>query len=138
MKILDVVCSKGRTGFYFDDQRAIKLGAKADGSAYIGSPVTPGFTAVRQAVLFDFSKLLQQTEFIWEDIISCIGKNSSCVVCKRKRRKPTPGEMSCLTTLCLVVLDCLEPKVEGLYQLKILTLSIDCINLKTSSAKCLN
>jgi len=49
MKIIDLICSKARTGFYFDDQRAIKLGAKADGSAYIGSPVTPGFTAVRQA-----------------------------------------------------------------------------------------
>ena len=27
MKIIDVVCSAGRTGFYFDDQRAIKGGA---------------------------------------------------------------------------------------------------------------
>ncbi len=49
MKIIDVICAKARTGFYFDDQRAIKLGAKSDGSAYIGTPVTPGFTAVRQA-----------------------------------------------------------------------------------------
>ena len=49
MKIIDVICAKARTGFYFDDQRAIKKGAKADGSAYIGAPVTPGFTAVRQA-----------------------------------------------------------------------------------------
>ena len=49
MKIIDVICAKARTGFYFDDQRAIKMGAKSDGSAYIGTPVTPGFTAVRQA-----------------------------------------------------------------------------------------
>lgn len=49
MKIIDVICAPGRTGFYFDDQRAIKQGAKADGSAYLGDPVTPGFTAVRQA-----------------------------------------------------------------------------------------
>ena len=49
MKIVDLICAKGRTGFFFDDQRAIKKGAKADGSAYIGDPVTPGFTAVRQA-----------------------------------------------------------------------------------------
>ena len=49
MKIAKVLCSKGRTGFYFDDQKAIKAGAKADGSAYIGAPMTPGFTAVRQA-----------------------------------------------------------------------------------------
>lgn len=49
MKIVKVICSGGRTGFFFDDQRAIKGGAKSDGSAYIGEPVTEGFTAVRQA-----------------------------------------------------------------------------------------
>lgn len=49
MKIDKVICSGGRTGFFFDDQRAIKKGAKADGSAYIGEPVTEGFKAVRQA-----------------------------------------------------------------------------------------
>lgn len=49
MKIIDVTCSAGRTGFYFDDQRAIKAGAKSDGSAYVGEPKTAGFTAVRQA-----------------------------------------------------------------------------------------
>jgi len=49
MKILDIVCSPGRTGFYFDDQRAIKQGAGHDGVFYIGSPVTDGFRAVRQA-----------------------------------------------------------------------------------------
>ena len=49
MKIVDVVCSAGRTGFYFDDQRAIKQGAGHDGMFYVGSSVTEGFTAVRQA-----------------------------------------------------------------------------------------
>ena len=49
MKISKVICAKGRTGFFFDDQRAIKGGAKSDGSAYVGEPVTAGFTAVRQA-----------------------------------------------------------------------------------------
>ncbi len=49
MKIIDVVCSAGRTGFYFDDQRAIKQGAGHDGVFYTGNPVTEGFTAVRQA-----------------------------------------------------------------------------------------
>ena len=49
MKIIDVVCSAGRTGFYFDDQRAIKQGAEHDGVFYVGTPVTEGFTAVRQA-----------------------------------------------------------------------------------------
>lgn len=49
MKIIDVVCSAGRTGFYFDDQRAIKQGAEHDGVFYVGNPVTEGFSSVRQA-----------------------------------------------------------------------------------------
>ncbi|MDR0759435.1 MAG: methylaspartate ammonia-lyase [Treponema sp.] len=49
MKITRVVCAPGRTGFFFDDQRAIKKGAKMDGASYEGEPVTPGFSAVRQA-----------------------------------------------------------------------------------------
>lgn len=49
MKIIDVVCSKGRTGFFFDDQRAIKKGAVSDGAAYIGDTCTAGFSAIRQA-----------------------------------------------------------------------------------------
>ena len=49
MKIADVVCSAGRTGFYFDDQRAIKKGAVHDGMFYSGETVTEGFTSVRQA-----------------------------------------------------------------------------------------
>ncbi|WP_035292445.1 methylaspartate ammonia-lyase [Clostridium sp. KNHs214] len=49
MKIIDVICSEGKTGFYFDDQRAIKKGAKHDGFTYVGEPVTEGFKSVRQA-----------------------------------------------------------------------------------------
>lgn len=49
MKIVDLVCSAGRTGFFFDDQKAIKTNARADGNAYVGEPMTPGFTQVRQA-----------------------------------------------------------------------------------------
>lgn len=48
MKIVDVVASPGLTGFYFDDQMAIKKGAGHDGLFYEGEPVTPGFTAIRQ------------------------------------------------------------------------------------------
>lgn len=49
MKIEKVVCSKGKTGFYFDDQKAIKNNAVSDGAAFKGKPVTEGFTAIRQA-----------------------------------------------------------------------------------------
>ena len=49
MKIIDVVCSAGKTGFYFDDQRAIKAGAGHDGMFYLGDTVTPGFETIRQS-----------------------------------------------------------------------------------------
>ncbi|MDD7761309.1 MAG: methylaspartate ammonia-lyase [Ezakiella sp.] len=47
MKIIDVVASAGRTGFYFDDQKAIKNGAGHDGMFYVGEPVTEGFAKIR-------------------------------------------------------------------------------------------
>jgi len=48
MKIKNVLLSKSYTGFYFDDQRAIKAGAGHDGFFYTGSPITEGFKGVRQ------------------------------------------------------------------------------------------
>lgn len=48
MKIVDVLCTPGFTGFYFDDQRAIKKGAGHDGFTYTGEPVTEGFNQIRQ------------------------------------------------------------------------------------------
>lgn len=49
MKIVKLVCAKGKTGFFFDDQKAIKSGAKQDGNTYEGEPMTPGFKNVRTA-----------------------------------------------------------------------------------------
>ncbi len=49
MKISNVILTKSYTGFYFDDQKAIKQGAGHDGVFYIGEPVTEGFTSIRQA-----------------------------------------------------------------------------------------
>ena len=48
MKIKNVIFSKSYTGFYFDDQKAIKLGADHDGFMYLGNPATTGFSSVRQ------------------------------------------------------------------------------------------
>ncbi len=48
MKIKEILCSAGRTGFFFDDQKAIKGGAKADGNSYEGEPHTTGFKNIRQ------------------------------------------------------------------------------------------
>lgn len=49
MKIVDVLTQPVRTGFFADDQAAIRAGAGHDGFAYTGEPLTPGFTAIRQA-----------------------------------------------------------------------------------------
>ena len=49
MKIKKIICAPGKTGFYFDDQKAIKAGAKNDGAFYVGEVLTSGFTSVRQA-----------------------------------------------------------------------------------------
>ena len=49
MKITKLICAKGRTGFFFDDQKAIKSGAIMDGNAYQGAAQTPGFTQIRMA-----------------------------------------------------------------------------------------
>lgn len=47
MKIIDVILTKSYTGFYFDDQKAIKRGADHDGFLYVGSPMTSGFANIR-------------------------------------------------------------------------------------------
>ncbi|MFA5560528.1 MAG: methylaspartate ammonia-lyase [Acholeplasmataceae bacterium] len=47
MKIIDVVLSRSWTGFYFDDQKAIKADAKQDGFFYLGEPQTAGFDQIR-------------------------------------------------------------------------------------------
>lgn len=49
VKIESIVCTPGRGGFFFDDQRAIKANARQDGFIYRGRPLTPGFDAIRQA-----------------------------------------------------------------------------------------
>ncbi|HHT14926.1 MAG TPA: methylaspartate ammonia-lyase [Clostridiales bacterium] len=68
MKITKVICSKGRTGFYFDDQRAIKKGAQSDGNMYIGDPATAGFTSIRQAgESISVMLVLENGEIGWGD-----------------------------------------------------------------------
>lgn len=47
MRIEQIVCVPVRTGFYTDDQRAIKAGASIDGFFYQGEPLTEGFSSIR-------------------------------------------------------------------------------------------
>jgi methylaspartate ammonia-lyase len=49
VRITQVLSVPARTGFFTDDQAAIRIGAPTDGFTYAGLPVTPGFSAVRQA-----------------------------------------------------------------------------------------
>lgn len=68
MKIAKLICAPGRTGFFFDDQRAIKSGAVMDGSAYFGEPKTPGFKSVRQAgESISVMLLLEDGQLAWGD-----------------------------------------------------------------------
>lgn len=68
MKIVDLICAPGRTGFYFDDQRAIKGGAGHDGMFYTGRPVTEGFRAVRQAgESISVMLVLEDGQIAWGD-----------------------------------------------------------------------
>ena len=68
MKIKNVVCAPGRTGFYFDDQRAIKQGAGHDGMFYTGAPVTDGFRSVRQAgESISVMLILEDGQIAWGD-----------------------------------------------------------------------
>lgn len=48
MKIKDALSVKGFGGSFWKDQEAIKRGAKRDGFAYSGSPLTPGFYNIYQ------------------------------------------------------------------------------------------
>ncbi|MCU1584217.1 MAG: methylaspartate ammonia-lyase [Microbacteriaceae bacterium] len=48
LRIIDVLTVPVRTGFYADDQAAIRAGAAHDGFRYIGEPLTPGFASIRQ------------------------------------------------------------------------------------------
>jgi methylaspartate ammonia-lyase len=47
--IANLITSPGLTGFFDDDQRAIKRGAGHDGFFYEGDPVTAGFRSIRMA-----------------------------------------------------------------------------------------
>ncbi|MCW2940406.1 MAG: methylaspartate ammonia-lyase, partial [Actinomycetia bacterium] len=49
MRIANVLCEPIRTGFFADDQAAIRAGAEHDGFGYAGTPITHGFTTIRQA-----------------------------------------------------------------------------------------
>jgi methylaspartate ammonia-lyase len=48
LTISDVLCTPGHSGFFFDDQMAIRAGAPHEGFDYQGAPKTEGFSRIRQ------------------------------------------------------------------------------------------
>ena len=48
MRIADVVTVPVASGFFRDDQAAIRAGAEPDNFAYHGAPLTPGFSQIRE------------------------------------------------------------------------------------------
>ena len=47
-QIRDVIPVVGRSGFFNRDLAAVKAGARADGFAYTGTPLSPGFQKIVQ------------------------------------------------------------------------------------------
>ncbi len=48
MRIVDILCEPVHSGFYRDDQAAIRAGAVHDGFRYQGAALTPGFSSIRE------------------------------------------------------------------------------------------
>jgi methylaspartate ammonia-lyase len=48
VQVTDVLAVPVRSGFFADDQAAIRAGAVHDGFGYVGAPLTPGFGTIRQ------------------------------------------------------------------------------------------
>ena len=46
--ITELIAVPAAAGFFFDDQVAIRAGARHDGFAIVGEPVTPGYRSIRQ------------------------------------------------------------------------------------------
>ena len=72
MKIEKALFAPGKSAFYFDDQDAIKRGARRDGFVYEGEPVTAGFRRVRQAgESISVVLVLQDGSFAEGDCAAC-------------------------------------------------------------------
>jgi len=71
MLIKDLIFAPARGGFFYDDQAAIREGREQDGVAYLGQPVTPGFTKVRQpATALSVGLMLEDGSVAWGDMVS--------------------------------------------------------------------
>jgi methylaspartate ammonia-lyase len=71
MKIRHVLLAPGTGGFFYDDQAAIVAGAAHDGFRYVGAPLTPGFSAIRQpAASLSIGLVLDDETIVWGDMMA--------------------------------------------------------------------
>lgn len=71
MLIQDVIFAPARGGFFYDDQAAIREGRERDGARYLGKPVTPGFSSVRQpSTALSVGMVLEDGAVVWGDMVS--------------------------------------------------------------------
>ena len=74
MKIKDVICAAGRSGYMHRDLLAIKSGkAKANGSLYEGEPMSPGFTRIIEpATIISIMLVLEDGQIAFGDCADVI------------------------------------------------------------------
>lgn len=71
MKITNVLLAPAQGAFYYDDQAAIRAGARLDGFAYVGNCVTAGFDSIRMpARALGIGLQLDDGSVVWGDMMS--------------------------------------------------------------------
>ena len=73
MKIANLLCASGRSGYFNKDLAAVRGGARQDGFGYIDPPVTPGFSQVIQpGEALSVMLLLEDGQVAYGDCIDVI------------------------------------------------------------------
>jgi methylaspartate ammonia-lyase len=74
MKVKDVICAAGRSGYMHRDLLAIKAGkAKPNGSLYDGEPMSPGFTRIIEpATIISIMLVLEDGQVAFGDCADVI------------------------------------------------------------------
>ena len=73
MKIKDVICAVGRSGYMHRDLMAIKAGAKQDGFIFHGKPVSPGFRKIAEpATIISLMLMLEDGQIAFGDCADVI------------------------------------------------------------------
>ena len=73
MKIREVVCAVGRSGYMHRDLMAMKGGAKQDGFVFHGKPVSPGFRRIAEpATIVSVMLVLEDGQIAFGDCADVI------------------------------------------------------------------